>query len=243
MRSLREIRKANILALMATRRENQSAFAKALGKDRNQIYQWLKPEGEPNARGISDTTAREIESLLGLSLNWMDQDREGNKVTVPAFTIRAVDGRDGVNQETDVMIPVMDIEVSAGNGTPVPEFLPTRYELPYQIAWLHSVGARPSDILIMPVRGRSMEPVLWHGDKVVLHRGRTDVRDGCVYALLHHGEARVKRLFRHGNGLLVTSDNADKQRYPDEVIDAEDLHRVLVLGQAIDRMGAGGLGL
>jgi phage repressor protein C with HTH and peptisase S24 domain len=243
MRPVREIRKTNLIALMERRGENQASFARALGKDRNQVYQWLKSEGESSARGISDTTAREIERTLGLPVNWMDQDHDGRVVTVPAFTIRAVDGRDGVNFETDVMIPVMDIEVSAGNGTPVPEFLPTRYELPYQIAWLHSVGARPTDILIMPVRGRSMEPVLWHGDKVVLHRGRTDVRDGCVYALLHNGEARVKRLFRKGAGLRVTSDNPDKQRYPDELVEPEDMHRVLILGQAIDRMGAGGLGL
>lgn len=30
----------------------------------------------------------------------------------------------------------------------------------------------------MPVRGRSMEPVLWHGDKVVMHRN-----DGRMFDL------------------------------------------------------------
>lgn len=167
-------------------------------------------------------------------------------IRVPAFTVRGVDGEDGLDPETDVMIPVVDVEVSAGSPEAPPhyELLPTRYQLPYQLNWLHANGARPHDILIMPVRGRSMEPALWHGDKVILHRGRTRVLDGKVYALVMPDGPRVKRLYnRPDGGLRIVSDNPDKSRYPDEEVSPRDMFRVLILGQAIERMGPGGLSL
>ena len=83
-----------------------------------------------------------------------------------------------------------------------------------------------------------------HGDKVVLHQGRTRIQDGAVYALVQPEGARVKRLYNTtGGGLRITSDNPDKDRFPDETVTPDAMFRVLIIGQAIDRMGSGGLGL
>lgn len=167
-----------------------------------------------------------------------------SRIQVPAFEVRGVEDGDGLDPDKEVMLPVYDIEVSGGPGIPVPEFIETRYRLPYQLWWLNSVGAKASDILVMKVRGNSMEGLLWAGDKAIIHRGRTKVRDDCVYALLYAGEARVKRLFNTpGGGLRIVSNNEDKSRYPDEFVPPDQMHHVLILGQVIDKMGSGGLGV
>lgn len=167
-----------------------------------------------------------------------------SRIQVPAFEVRGVEDGDGLDPDKEVMLPVYDIEVSGGPGIPVPEFIETRYRLPYQLWWLNSVGAKVSDILVMKVRGNSMEGLLWAGDKAIIHRGRTKVRDDCVYALLYAGEARVKRLFNTpGGGLRIVSNNEDKTRYPDEFVPPDQMHHVLILGQVIDKMGSGGLGV
>jgi phage repressor protein C with HTH and peptisase S24 domain len=237
---------------------DRPTFCVKAGVSQQVVHGWLK-------RGRVGTDSEPaVRQATGVSMDWLQAgvgqpfpntkvvnmagtgSVEANVVKVPAFTIRGVDGRDGLDPEMDVMIPVTDIEVSAGSpdGPPIPEFLPTRYELPYQLAWLHANGARPKDILIMPVRGRSMEPVLWHGDKVVLHRGRTRVQDGAVYALVQPEGARVKRLYNMPDGgVRIISDNPDKQRFPDETVTPDAMFRLLIIGQAIDRMGSGGLSL
>lgn len=167
-----------------------------------------------------------------------------DRIQVPAFEVRGVEDNDGLDPTREIMLPVYDVEVSGGDGTPIPDFIETRYRLPYQMWWLNSVGAKASDILIMKVRGNSMEGLMWAGDKAVVHRGRTRVRDDCVYALLYAGEARVKRLFNTPDGgLRIVSQSEDKARYPDEYVQKKDMHRVLILGQVIDKMGSGGLGV
>jgi phage repressor protein C with HTH and peptisase S24 domain len=251
MKSIRDIRRDN-LALLLAQHPSRTALANKIGKDPNQVYQWQRKDDDPAGRAMNDGTARHFEQALGLPLHWMDQDHAeagtvppAKSIMVPAFSIRGIDGHDGIDPETDVMIPVTDVEVSAGapDSPPHFEFLPTRYELPYQLSWLHTHRARPQDILVMPVRGRSMEDVLFNGDLAVLHRGRTRVLDGAVYAFVEPGGPRIKRLYKTAaGGLRVVSHNRDKARYPDEVVAPEDMFRVIILGQAIDRHGAGGLG-
>lgn len=122
------------------------------------------------------------------------------KVPVAGFEIRGVDGDDGVDPSTDIMIDVVDVEASAGDGALVPEFVPTRYRLPFQIEWLRKWNARPEQVIVVPVRGDSMEDVLFHGDKATVHRGMTKVESGRTYLFLYGLEARIKKLFRTLDG-------------------------------------------
>ena len=163
---------------------------------------------------------------------------------VHAYEIRGVDGEDGIDPATDVMIPVYDIVVSAGNGVIVPEFVETKYRLPYQMDWLNKWDAKPEDILIAKIGGRSMEPILWHDDKAVVHRRRREVRkDGLTYLLIYGDEARVKRLYRLADGSLrINSANPDKDQYPDEIVPPDEMDSIYIIGQVIDKMGSGGLG-
>ncbi len=218
-----------------------------------QVSQWISEE---KPKSVGHRLAREIERRAKKAPGYLDRldavlesappdARPRVPVKVYGFTVRGIDDQDGLDPQREVLIKVVDIEVAAGSdGIPIPEFVETRYQLPYQLSWLHDHGAKPEDIMIVPVHGRSMEGVLWSKDVAVVHRRRTKVRDEGVFVFIRPGGASVKRLFnRTDGGLKVVSNNPDKDAYPDEIIPPEDMHKILILGQVIDKHGPGGLGL
>lgn len=242
----------NLRAYMSAQSLSEKALAEAAGMSQPTLNRILRGESSDPR----DSTLEPLASHLGVDV----ADLKGKAlfggyappppapaaqrtVKVHAYEIRGVDGEDGVDPATDAMISIYDIEVSAGAGAIVPEFVETRYRLPYQIDWLRRWDAAPEDILVAKVRGDSMEPVLYDGDKVVIHRGMTRIAPDCTYALIYESagsmEARVKRLRRLGDGrLLIQSNNPDKTRYPDETALPGE---VCILGRVIDKMGSGGL--
>lgn len=232
--------------------KSQKAAADAIGCDRGNVGMWEAPSSPVQSVGqdwlfpVARTYKVRPEWLNDLSSDddgypW--QPTEGQRVKVHAYEIKGVDGEDGIDPSQEVMIPVHDIMVSGGPGTIIPEYVETKYRLPYQIDWLNRWDAKPADILIAKVNGSSMEPILWHGDKVVIHRGRRAVKDGLVYSLIYGGDARVKRLYRLADGSLrINSANPDKDQYPDEIIAPGDMGSIHIIGQVIDKMGSGGLG-
>lgn len=250
-------RTLNIRSLVA-KAGGPGAFANAYGTPRDghgsiwpqaQVSQWIsltKP------KGIGHKLAREIERRIGVVEGSLDTAPEPDAelprapIRVAAFTIRGIDDEDGLDPATDVMLNVLDVEVSGGNpdgGPPVFDFLPTRYQLPYQHSWLHQHGATPDDILVMPVRGHSMNGVVWHGDPAVIHRKRVRIRNNHTYAFVDSGGPRIKKLSILPDGRLrVRSKNKDKVRYPDEFLSREEQDRILILGEVFDRSGPGGLG-
>jgi hypothetical protein len=73
MRPISEVRRARLRELVE---ENvtQVAVADRLGKNKNQIYQWLLDPDKDGARNIRDDTAREIETAFSKPRGWMDSD-------------------------------------------------------------------------------------------------------------------------------------------------------------------------
>lgn len=166
---------------------------------------------------------------------------DGPRVRVHAYDVRGVDGADGVDAEREVMVEEVDVLLSAGNGSPVPEFVETKFRMPFQIEWMRKWGAKPENVKLMRVNGDSMERTLFDGDRVAVNFADRRIIDGKVYALIS-GEAKVKRLFRLRDGALrIVSDNADKTLFPDEIVPADEAESVYVLGRVIDKSGAGGL--
>lgn len=73
MRPTSEIRRARLLELVEETGA-QVAVADRLGKNKNQVYQWLLDPDKPGARNISDASAREIETVFSKPRGWMDTD-------------------------------------------------------------------------------------------------------------------------------------------------------------------------
>lgn len=98
--------------------------------------------------------------------------------------------------------------------------------------WLRQRGYKPYNLLALKIGGLSMIPTLYPDDLVVVHIADTDPKDGEVYAVNYEGEPVVKRMKRERGSWWLSSDNADKARYPDkECVEGS----CLVIGHVIHR--------
>lgn len=77
MKPVAEIRRTNLNSLVAEA-GSQVAVAKKIGKDKNQIHQWLLDPGAPGARNIGPRSARELEAAFGKPPGWLDHENEKN---------------------------------------------------------------------------------------------------------------------------------------------------------------------
>jgi phage repressor protein C with HTH and peptisase S24 domain len=82
--------------------------------------------------------------------------------------------------------------------------------------WFQRRHLSPEQLLGVKVRGSSMEPGLFDGDTVVVNRAENRAINGQVFAVNYEGECVIKRLKRDAGEWWLTSDNADKSRYPDQ---------------------------
>lgn len=210
---------------------------------------WIQGESLPESRRFPNIAEALKVDLAWLrdgiradrQRSWPPRQQQPALPPIRAYDVEAIeDGEpapDGYEE-----IEHMDFSLSAGDGSAIPTFVETKYPLYYRLDWFHRHGAKPHNVKSMGVRGDSMQRLLWDRDRVAVHIvDRTPANDH-VFALILDGEACVKRLFRHGFGLRVVSDNDDKARYPDIIVEAEDMaERVSIIGRVIDKSGAGGL--
>jgi len=154
--------------------------------------------------------------------------------------ILAWDHPDDLPEGEFVMVPKLDIKLSAGNGHEQLEINLTRSTpLAFRASWVREKRLKPSKLAAMTATGDSMEPGIFDGDSLVVDTSQTEVQDGKVYALWYDGGERVKRLYRlPGGGLRIKSDNPD---HPPIEVQPEKLEHVRILGRVVHRSGDGGL--
>jgi len=76
MKPITQIRKERLQELV-NEAGSQVAVGEAIGKDKNQIHQWLLPPGAKGARNIGSTSARLLEESFHKPVGWLDTDSEG----------------------------------------------------------------------------------------------------------------------------------------------------------------------
>lgn len=139
-----------------------------------------------------------------------------------------------------VMVPRLDVHLSAGNGHDQVEIeLVKENPQAFRTEWIRQQRLKPAKLAAMRASGESMEPTIHGGDSLLIDTSQTDVVDGRVYALWYDGGERVKRLFRlPGGGLRIKSDNA---AFDVIELGAEYPGQVRVIGRVVHRSGIGGL--
>lgn len=232
---------------LAAANVRQAQLATELGVDASNVSQWksghrpIPADKAPAVAALIGTRPELISAAYASTAAAIATAVSFNRVLIPAYEIEAVEDDEGFDASREVWVQGIDIEVSAGDGALVPEFIDTRYRQRFTLDWLRRVGAKPEDLRVMRVRGDSMERTVFDGDKVVLNMGDKKIVSNHVYVVLVGDEAKVKRLFRAADGRIrVVSDNSDKATYPDEYVDASS-DRFLVIGRVVDKSGPGGL--
>lgn len=88
MRSITDIRRANLIFIIETRfGGKQAAAAEALGTQPNLISRWK------GTKPIGGNAARSIEAKLGLDMYWMDNDRDSEAPAVVDDAVGAIIAR------------------------------------------------------------------------------------------------------------------------------------------------------
>jgi hypothetical protein len=75
MKPIAQVRRERLRELV-TEAGSQVAVALRIGKDKNQIYQWLLEPSETGARNIGSRSARLLEDSFAKPNGWMDSDAE-----------------------------------------------------------------------------------------------------------------------------------------------------------------------
>lgn len=133
------------------------------------------------------------------------------------------------NSEEFVEIPLLNVSLSAGNGSCELEES-SDFALVFRRYYLKKMGVSESAAKLVRVSGQSMEPTLNDGDVVGVNTQDTAIRDGKTYAICQSDLLRVKTLIATPTSVIIRSINRDE--YPDEVLDREDFQKnVRVIGR------------
>lgn len=176
--------------------------------------------------GVSPTNIRpELQGLLGVP--------EGGNLSHTGRAIKVFEDDDPV-EEDEVVVPSLELKLSAGTGRLQWEIDPHGKQNRYRREWIQRRQLNPGNLVTMKVDGDSMSPGLPDGCSVTLDTSLTAIRSGKRHAIDYMGEFFIKRLFRQPDGsVMVRSDNPDKTRHPDWVIPVEHMDALRVLGAIV----------
>lgn len=127
-----------------------------------------------------------------------------------------------------------DAAVSAGHGAANEGTQGRRMGLAFRAESLRRKGINPQTSAVIPVRGRSMEPLLSSGDVVLFDKSQIRIHDGEVYVVHWNGDELVKVLRPlPGGHIMLASKNPEFA--PIEITPTDDEFRVL--GRVMWRSG------
>ncbi len=125
-------------------------------------------------------------------------------------------------------IPKVAARLSAGTGSFEIDDNITDY-FSFQTKWLAGKGAA-NHMVSMEVFGQSMEPVIKEGDSVLIDQSQNNIIAGAIYAVGVDDTILIKRLEKHPDKLVLSSDNKD---YEPIYIRKEETGKVKIIGKVI----------
>lgn len=234
---IKEIRRKNLIALIEYYLVNkiypsQGAIAEKVGIANSYLSQMIMEPGSKGSRGVSEDKARQIESALILSTNYLD-----DKLTFESLTGSAI--LDDVNM---VLIPYLDVEHLYGvTGLKVDDDLKSGMAFHHLMLSPLKVSGQLNELAILKNTSLSMKPSINQDDIVLLDlrvNSFEQIESRNVYAFVANQELHVKRLIKNVTGdLRIVSDNVDKTQFPDEIVKKSDLSAIQLCGQVIWRSG------
>lgn len=137
------------------------------------------------------------------------------------------------SKEDYATIPQLHANGSCGDGY-LNDHVEVRGSMAFKRDWLARMSIDPEQAGVIYAKGDSMMPTINDGEVLLVDYRQKEPMSSRIYVLNTDGDLRVKRLFKR-NGWLITSDNQDKLRYPDELIDSPT--GMVVVGRVVWRGG------
>lgn len=206
-----------VLRQLDARGENVNSFEAKMGWKQGFLRAFVRSDAKRSHPTLDKACT--ILSALGLEL------QIGPVPEAPPPAVAEIDG------EVFAAVLRYDAQLSAGPGAENRDGEPGVGAVAFRRDWLQRERISPGDAMVLSVRGDSMAPTLCNGDLVMVDRRKTVPVGRRIYALVGpDGEARVKRLEKLPEALLLRSDNED---FPTELIPAQDANRIRILGEVV----------
>lgn len=205
-----------------------------------------------SGKSFGDKKAKGLTEMIGLHRRWFDfpigtntdradwlkePDQNKGNSTTPPRPVYTWTNEDEL-REGDILIPALELKLSAGHGETVFEVDRKGRGRAFQKDYLERMEINPDCAATMVVSGNSMGPRLIDGDSILVDYCRQTILDGRVYAFVWQEEYFIKRIFKESGGALrLQSDNPDKTLYPDRLITTEHLHEFRLIGQVVGLVG------
>lgn len=235
MKTVDDIRREN-LKLLISEYGSVRAFAEKIERSSSQVSQWSnasKHSESGKERRLNSDSARYIEKMCGKPQGWLDTDRNAVAETSPDYVLAVADA---VEADTGA-IQYWDVRGSCGGGFMNFEQLPKGH-LIKESSFFRKYGLRPENAFAIYADGDSMAEFIIDGDIVIFDRSKTQPISGQIFAIEHPDGLRIKVLRRSIDGSwTLESKNADKRRYPDEVIPSGHAELLKIHGQFVYRQG------
>ncbi|MDY0219715.1 MAG: S24 family peptidase [Desulfobacterium sp.] len=190
---------------------SQTELADALGINRSGITHARKKNEIP------DRWIVKLYRRFGLNPDWIENGV--GQVFLKGELIRGSEFK---------TIPKVKARLSAGTGSFETLSDVTDY-LYFQSKWLARKGSANA-MVAMEVFGNSMEPELRAGDTVLIDQSQTEILAGAIYALGVEDTILVKRIEKHPNKLVLTSENRD---YQPIFLTLDEVDKVRIIGKVV----------
>lgn len=260
MKTNDEVRRQNLE--IAIRRSGSAARLAEIAKTSPAYLSQIKnrtpdsKSGTPKTMG--DDMARRIEAAIGVAPGWIDtphfeatpnlvpekgaaeaEKRQGEREQPFVRSVTAYDHEDGIPDDV-VLVPESKIEFAGGDGRINYELIEDEEPATYRLSWFQKYGINPAKVRRFRVSGKSMEPMLYARDTILVNTEETNIVDGKLYAIRYGDELRVKYISRRLDGtLILRSVNPD---YKDEEVAPElASEHITIIGRVRDTSGTGGL--
>ncbi|HGJ5866916.1 MULTISPECIES: helix-turn-helix transcriptional regulator [Arsenophonus] len=211
----------------------QGALAKSVGMAQSSI--WKLTSGAAK----SSTKVVEIAKVLGVRPEWLasgiepmtDNNNKLKHSELKNTRLKLNIFEEMKNQDLEefVEIPLLDVKLSAGNGSYETDER-SKICLLFRRYSLKKMGVHPQSARLVRISGNSMEPALNDGDVVGINTDKTSIEDGKTYAISHDDVLRVKTLISAPGKIIIRSVN--REEYPDEIMTLIDFKQYIrIIGQ------------
>jgi phage repressor protein C with HTH and peptisase S24 domain len=138
------------------------------------------------------------------------------------------------SEEDYALIPQYSSSADCGAGL-LNDHVEVKGGMAFKRDWMARLNLKEENLSVIYAQGQSMEPTIREGSVLLLDKSQRKLESGKVYALLHDGDFRVKRLFKnYSHQWIVRSDNGDKTLYPDETVaTSDDAERFMIVGRIV----------
>lgn len=183
----------------------QIGLVKASGASKSVVNQWITGK----IKSIDIRYALNIERELGFNHIWL-MTGEGEPKNAPLFGAKGVTPVSKGEMKNTVPIRKVNFRLRAGvtrTDTDIDLTETGLLEIPVEVIEQHRLD--PNSLVAIPVRGQSMEPMLFEDDLVVVDTSDKRPISRELYAIQFDGDACVKQLLNKGGQWYLHSLNPD----------------------------------